>query len=53
MRTFVRSPPPAACNVAIQELRKARIKKWDSTHIILVPRLMTPMWLKQLYNDVI
>ena len=48
--TFVWSPPPAACNVAIEELRKTRIKRQDSTHIILIPRLMTPMWLKQLYK---
>jgi len=48
--TFAWSPPPAACNVAIEELRKARIKRQDSTHILLVPRLMTPIWLKQLYK---
>ena len=48
--TFIWSPPPAACNVAIEELRKARIKRQDSTHIIVVPRLMTPLWLKQLYK---
>ena len=48
--TYVWSPPPAACNVAIEELRKSRIKRQDSTHIFLVPRLMTPLWLKQLYK---
>ena len=48
--TFVWTPPPAACDVALEELRKARIKRHDSTHLILVPRLMTPRWLKQLYK---
>eukprot|EP00980_Cylindrotheca_fusiformis_P022018 scaffold8903_cov106-Cylindrotheca_fusiformis.AAC.3 len=44
------SPPPAAADVALEELRKARIKRQHSTHIVLVPRLCTPMWLKQLYK---
>ena len=48
--TFIWSPPPAVCNVALEELRKARIKRQDSTHIIIVPRLMTPLWLKQMYK---
>ena len=48
--TYVWTPPPAVCNVAIEELRKACIKRHDSTHIILVPRLMTPLWLKQMYK---
>ena len=49
--TFIWSPPPAACDVALEELRKARIKRQDSTYfIIVVPRLMTPMWLKQMYK---
>eukprot|EP00980_Cylindrotheca_fusiformis_P008541 scaffold1809_cov107-Cylindrotheca_fusiformis.AAC.5 len=44
------SPPPAAAMVALEELRKARIKRQRSTHVILIPRLCTPMWLKQLYK---
>eukprot|EP00980_Cylindrotheca_fusiformis_P003889 scaffold863_cov100-Cylindrotheca_fusiformis.AAC.4 len=44
------SPPPAAAMVALEELRKARIKRHRSTHVILIPRLCTPMWLKQLYK---
>eukprot|EP00980_Cylindrotheca_fusiformis_P012245 scaffold2984_cov80-Cylindrotheca_fusiformis.AAC.3 len=44
------SPPPAAANVALEELRKARIKRQVSTHIFLVPRLCTPSWLKQLFK---
>ena len=48
--TLVWSPPPAACDVALEELRKARIKRQDSTHIIVCPRLMTPLWMKQLFK---
>eukprot|EP00980_Cylindrotheca_fusiformis_P014518 scaffold3893_cov74-Cylindrotheca_fusiformis.AAC.1 len=47
---LVWSPPPAAANVALEELRKARIKRHVSTHIFLVPRLCTPSWLKQLFK---
>eukprot|EP00980_Cylindrotheca_fusiformis_P025576 scaffold14111_cov133-Cylindrotheca_fusiformis.AAC.3 len=48
--TYIWSPPPAAAAVALEELRKARIKRQRSTHIFVVPRLCTPMWLKQLYK---
>eukprot|EP00980_Cylindrotheca_fusiformis_P017245 scaffold5326_cov80-Cylindrotheca_fusiformis.AAC.1 len=44
------SPPPAAAEVALEELRKARIKRQRSTHVVIIPRLCTPMWLKQLYK---
>ena len=46
--TFIWTPPPAAADAAFEELRKARLKRQQSTHIILVPRLMTTLWLKQL-----
>ena len=47
---FVWAPPPAASHVCIEEIRKARIKRQESTHVIVIPRLMTPLWLKQLYK---
>jgi hypothetical protein len=47
---FVWSPPPAAAEVAIEELRKARLKRRDSTHLFVVPKLMTPLWLKQMHK---
>ena len=46
--TFVWSPPPAAAEAALEELRKARLKRRKSTHLIFVPRLATTLWLKQL-----
>ena len=47
---FVWAPPPAAADAALEELRKARHKRQESTHVILVPRLMTAKWRKQLHK---
>jgi len=46
--TFVWTPPPAAADAALEELRKARLKRQSSTHIIIIPRFMTILWLIQL-----
>ena len=35
---------------ALEELRKARTKRRDSTHLVVVQKLFTPLWLKQLYK---
>jgi hypothetical protein len=43
-------PPPGAADVALEQLRMARIKRQDSTHVFVVPRLLTPRWLKQLWK---
>jgi hypothetical protein len=48
--TFVWVPPPAAAAVAIEELRKARIKWQGSLHVVIIPHLLTPEWLRQLYK---
>ena len=47
---FIWAPPPAAADVALEELRKARIKRQKSTHLFICPRLFTPSWLRQLYK---
>lgn len=49
-RTYIWSPPPYAADVAIAELRKARIKRQTSSHIVIVPRLCCSLWMKQLYR---
>jgi hypothetical protein len=36
--------------VALEELRRARIKRQDSIHIFVVPRLLTTEWLKQIFK---
>ena len=48
--TFVWAPPPAAADAAVEELRKARHKRQQSMHVVLVPRLLTPKWRKQLHK---
>jgi hypothetical protein len=48
--TFVWSPAPAAASVAIEELRKARIKRQDSLHVFVCPRLLKPEWFRHLYK---
>jgi hypothetical protein len=39
-----------AALLALEELRKARIKHHNSMHVFVCPRLMTPMWLEQLHK---
>ena len=46
--TYVWAPPPAAADACLEELRKARMKRKESMHIVIIPCLMTPLWLKQL-----
>jgi len=48
--TYLWQPPPAAADAALEELRKARLKRRKSTHIVIIPRLFTTLWLKQLYK---
>jgi hypothetical protein len=48
--TFIWHPPPAAAGAALEELRKARLKRQESTHIFLCPRLLTPEWMKALFK---
>jgi hypothetical protein len=49
--TYIWQPPPAAALFAITELLKARIKRQDSTHVFVCPRLMTPECLHSLYKE--
>ena len=49
--TYLWHPPPAAADAALEELRKARLKRRNSVHILVIPRLMTPLWLKQLNKE--
>jgi hypothetical protein len=41
---FIRAPPPAAADVALEELHKARIKRQDSMHVFVCPHLLKPEW---------
>ena len=44
-------PPPAAANICIDELRKARHKRQTSTHIFVCPRIMAPSWRRQMHRS--
>ena len=48
--TYVWAPPPAAAETMLEELRKARHRRTESTHVILIPRLMAPTWQKHLHK---
>jgi hypothetical protein len=47
---LVWAPPPAAANVALEELRKSLIKRQTATHVFICPWLLTPEWRKQLHK---
>jgi hypothetical protein len=48
--TYVWEPPPAAADAALEELRKARIKRHNSIHIILIPRLLIQEWRRLFFK---
>jgi len=41
-------PAPASGQVAVEQLREARNKRTNSLHIIVIPRLFTCLWKRQL-----
>jgi hypothetical protein len=49
-RTYLWSPAPFAADLAIAELRRARIKRQSSSHVFVVPKLCAPLWIKQVYK---
>jgi hypothetical protein len=46
---FLWTPPPAVGDAAIEELLKARHKRTDMFHVVMIPCLMTPQW-RRLFN---
>ena len=46
--TYIWTPPPAAAEPALEELRKAQHRRTTSTHIVLIPKLLTPAWRNHL-----
>ena len=49
--TYLWNPPPAAADIACEEIRKARTKRDKSTHIFICPRLLTPYWRSHLHRS--
>ena len=42
--TMLWDPPPGIARFAIEQLRQARMKRQDSMHVFIVPRLMNQEW---------
>jgi hypothetical protein len=49
--SFLWAPPPAAADVAIEELRRSRHKRPHLFHVFACPRLMTPRWRRSLCRE--
>ncbi|KAI2498993.1 hypothetical protein MHU86_15497 [Fragilaria crotonensis] len=49
-RTYIWAPAPIAAEVALSEMRKARIKRQRACHIFVCPRLCTNQWLRHLFK---
>jgi hypothetical protein len=48
---FVWAPPPSATDVVVEQLGKARHKRPNNLHLVVVPRLMTGYWRRMLSRE--
>ena len=48
---FIWSPAPAAADVVVEQLGKARHKRPSSLHLVVAPRLMTGYWRRHLTRE--
>ena len=48
--TYIWTPPPSAAQIAVEQLRQARLKRESSTHVMIVPKQMSPEWRRQLFR---
>ena len=48
--TYIWTPPPSAALIAVEQLRRARLKRECSTHVFIVPKIMSPEWQRQLFR---
>jgi hypothetical protein len=49
--TFVWHPAPAAADVVVEQLGKARHKRPTSLHLVIVPRIMTGRWRRHMTRE--
>ena len=47
---MVWTPPPAAAHFTFEQLRETRNKRTKSIHIVILPRLFTSHWKRQLWR---
>ena len=45
------APPPAVADAMLEELLKARHKRTDTFHVVVIPRLLSPRW-RRLFHKV-
>lgn len=50
-QTHLWAPPPSVADAVLEELLKARHKRTDTYHLVVIPRLMTPRW-RRLFHKV-
>ena len=48
--TYLWSPPPSIADVALEQLRYARLKHQSSVHVFIVPKLFLNLWHRQFYK---
>ena len=48
--TYLWIPPPCITDVALEQLRYARLKRQLSTHVMVVPKLFFGLWRRQLFK---
>ena len=49
--SYVWSPRPYVTDIALSEMHTARIKRQQSTHIVVCPRLRSSLWVRHLYKS--
>jgi hypothetical protein len=49
---YLWAPPPAVADAMLEELLKARHKRTDTCHLIVIPCLMSPRW-RRLFHKVV
>ena len=47
---YLWTPPLAAAQYTVEQLRKAHHRHQKSMHVVVIPRLFTSLWRKQLYK---
>ena len=48
---FLWQPAPAGALAALEQLRKARVKRQESVHVFICPKILEPEWKSQLLKS--
>ncbi len=49
-KAYIWAPPPIIADVALEECAKAIHKRTDAYHILLIPCLYSPLWMRLFYK---